>query len=515
MPNKLKIDLNALGIDVTSGDIQFDFDADFIKQTANPFDPGNGPSLAERILKVSTVTSGDADLSATASVTAVGQSITGLETIPSSFTITATGNQIHNSGLPSIASSFTTSISYPIVQIDSAPTIASSFTTTSAGVSTSTELANITNTRSYTENTIKTNLFSSTPPTLTTGQPTLDHTVRFEITDYNNASEDGWLKDNTNSATNGNAVKTLEFTGTKSEIDTWLASNVRYIPPPNISSQQRIDVTVLQGSLTTQTTSFNINGIANATPVAGAGVYDAWNGSTNYREITLTDEMRYFLKADVLLVGGGAYGGTVSGSTPTYAAGGGGAGGILHFVNTEVFKNTNIDKIRILGGAVLNPGQQSEDSNLQDYTGNTVVSNLAIARGGGYGGEGGSNPGNAGGSGGFGGGGAGFNGSGGSAIANYRDTSMGNTNVNRYGAGNQANSSSPGGDGGGDPFTTDISGSSVTYAYPGPGGNSSTTLYTTPGSGGHGQSKNTGGAEVDARTAGQRGKIIIKFYEYS
>ena len=58
MPNKLKIDLDALGIDVTSGDIQFDFDVDFIKQTANPFDPGNGPSLAERILKISTVTSG-------------------------------------------------------------------------------------------------------------------------------------------------------------------------------------------------------------------------------------------------------------------------------------------------------------------------------------------------------------------------------------------------------------------------------------------------------------------------
>ena len=515
MPNKLKIDLNALGISLSSGDIQFDFDADFIKQTANPFDPGNGPTLPPGILKILMVRSTDADITSTATVTADGISAIGSMSMPATFTTTGTGQTLVDSGSINITSTVSTSISYPIVQIDSAPTIASSFTTTSAGVSTPTELANITTARAYTENTINTNLFSSTAPTLTTGQPTLDHTVRFEITNYNNASEDGWLKDNTYSAVAGGAVKTLEFTGTKSEIDTWLASNVRYIPPPNISSQQRIDVTVLQGSLTTQTTSFYINGTADATPVTGAGVYDAWNGTSNGREITLTDEMRYFLKADVLLVGGGAYGGLCNGITPAYAAGGGGAGGILHFVNTEVFKNTNIDKIRILGGGVLNPGQQSEDSYLQDYTGNTVVSNLAIARGGGYGAEGGSNPGNAGGSGGFGGGGAGFSGLGGSAIANYLDTSMGVTNVNRYGAGNQAQSASPGGDGGGDPFTTDISGSSVTYAYPGPGGNSSTTLYTTPGSGGHGQSKTQGGVEVDARTAGQRGKIIIKFYEYS
>jgi hypothetical protein len=364
-------------------------------------------------------------------------------------------------------------------------------------------------------------LFSSTPPTLTTGQPTLDHTVRFEITDYNNASEDGWLKDNTNSAVAGGAVKTLEFTGTKSEIDTWLASNVRYIPPPNISSQQRIDVTVLQGSLTTQTTSFNINGTANASAVADAGRNNAWIGSSNYLELDITDNMRYFLKADVLLIGGGGNGGSVSGPTPTYAAGGGGAGGVLEYTGTEFLKNSSYSKIRMYGGSVLTGGTKSEDLILQDYSGGTVGPTIAIARGGGHGADGGYSSGLTGGSGGHGGGGGGFNGSGGSAELNVKSFNVpsgysGGIIVEYNAAGQNANSASPGGDGGGTIFYTSVLavGAAQAMTAPGPGGNSLTNAYNIPGSGGHGQSKNTAGTTVDTQTNGQPGRAGIYFYEY-
>lgn len=505
MPNKLKIDLDALGISLSSGDIQFDFDADFIKQTANPFDPGNGPTLPPGILKILMVNSTDADITSTATVTAAGISAIGSMSMPSTFTTTGTGQTLVDSGSVNITSTVSTSISYPIDQIDSL-SITNQFTVTSAGVSTPTELANITNTRSYTENTINTNLFSSTPPTLTTGHPTLDHTVRFEITNYNNASEDGWFKDNTYSSTVGGAIKTLEFTGTKSEIDTWLASNVRYIPPGHISSTQRIDVTVLQGSLTTQTTSFDISGTANATPVAGEGSY------SGNQLITLTDEMRYFLKVDLLLVGAGGPGGENPIGGSPLASGGGGGGGVLHWSNTRVLENSVIEKIQLIQPVSGNMNQQSFDAVFNDYTGNTIVKELARAEGGGYGGPGGYNANlgdtqGTGGSGGYGGGGGRVSGAGGSGIVNYVDSDMGTpTSGNKNGSGQQAGSE--GGDGGGATYLHE----GAYYSYPGPGGNSSTSYNQTAGSGGRGQTKDSLGNVVTAATLGSPGKTIIKFY---
>ena len=362
-----------------------------------------------------------------------------------------------------------------------------------------------TTTRTYTENTINTNLFASGPPVVSPFVESTfgDGTYKVIV----NAGTNGRLRADTTST----PTSSVSLTDTTANLNTWLANNIQYIPDAGTSSTQNMSIEIQRtNGFVIDNDPFDATGTANPGALPEEGIFDA-----NFQIIDITDNIRFFLKVDVLLVGAGGWGGEVSGGTPTFAAGGGGAGGTLFFEDIPIFDtNTGIEKIRSYGGFVLNPGQAGSSAFLEDYTGNTVVSALAEAKGGGAGGNGGFNPGIAGVNGGFGGGGGGYNGAGGSAVANVVASGMGTPVSNRTGAGQQASQPAPGGDGGGSTgYTSDISGTSVTYGYAGPGGGSLTTLFTTPGSGGHGQSKSNTNVIIDGQTSGQAGKAIVRIYQ--
>ena len=362
-----------------------------------------------------------------------------------------------------------------------------------------------TTTRTYTEDTINTNLFSSGPPIINPLVETVfsDGTYKLIV----NAGADGRVRQDTTST----PVASVNNTDTIANLNTWIANNIQYIPDAGVFSTQSMSVELQRtNGYVIDNDPFSATGTASSQTFPEVGVYQ-----TNFQEITITDNIRFFLKVDVLLVGAGGYGGAVAGGLSTYSAGGGGAGGVLFFQDIPVFSNdSSIEKVRIYNGGVLNPGQQSQGAFLEDYTGGTVVSQLAKAEGGGYGGPGGFNPGLPGGPGGHGGGGGGFSGAGGAQDTPAFDSSiMGAPVANLYGSGNPAQSAAPGGDGGGTGYTSTISGSSVTYAYGGPGGGSTATLYTTAGSGGHGQSKDNIGGIIDTQTPGIDGVAIIRIYQ--
>lgn len=382
--------------------------------------------------------------------------------------------------------------------------------TTSSGTVTVKALVEIDNIgleRAYTENTVTTNLFSTNAPTISSALSDPSYTVRFDITTYNNASSEGFLKDNSSSNL---PAKFITYTGTQSQVDTWLASNVRYYPPANISSQQEIKVTLTSASQGTDISYFYVNGTANATPVPGTGTFTYTADTT----LTLTEQQKYFLKCDALLVASGGDGGNAS--APNYAGGGGGAG--------AVFEGTDIDLLRISTDTIaIQPGGGATGSN-SVIKSNTTSDVYITCLQGGDGADAPSNNGNSGGSGGGASGGSSGRTGGSATTPTYTVTGTISTQA-EAGDGNTTGTVN-GADGGGTGHTSSITGSSVTYAE---GGNGGLGLYTnfspfTPtasdipaaktsiGSGGSGQSMEYNDGDTYGPGTGVAGVIILKLY---
>ena len=262
--------------------------------------------------------------------------------------------------------------------------------------------------------------------------------------------------------------------------------------------------------------------------------------------IEIDDDERFFLKTDLLVIGAGGHGGQGDGYGNVQGGGGGGAGEYTYQTRSKFFNSLPqlYWKPKVGDADTIPSGDSSQTSSVLSHRSSTSGSdtNVLVANNGGKGGNGiddsGSGiPGTAGGCGG--GGGAadqqevGYShGAGGGIVngANSISVYTGGATVEESYVGLAAsdgpgagNFTSKGGHGGGANHTTsswgilnDISGSSVRYAYPGRGGNNTTSAppdgpaFRTPGTGGFG-----GDDDLDTNmTAGQDGTIIIKTYNF-
>lgn len=406
-------------------------------------------------------------------------------------------------------------------------------TTSSAAVTVQplVEIDNIGLERDYTENTITTNLFSTNAPTISSALSDPSYTVRFDITTYNNTASEGYLIDNSSS---NPAAKFITYTGTQSQVDAWMASNVRYIPPANISSQQQIKVTLTSASQGTDVSYFYVNGTANATPVPGTGTFTYTSDTTNQ---SFTDEQKYFLKCDVLVVGAGGNGGTAivaqtigSSTYPAMAGGGGGAGALLYGVNVDLLAKAEGNLDFLVGQVGSGTGNSVIEANAVSSTYITCLK----------GGDGGNASNTGSGSGQAGGQGGGASGSSSTAGAGTTPTysitaltggSITTQSRNGYvspipyygGVGGPTNEY----DTTGILFESDISGSNQYYCAGGWGGESiwdtdwpsryCSTKANYPGSGGVGQYVERtlsppSTPNYDCRSDGNNGIIILKLY---
>jgi hypothetical protein len=399
------------------------------------------------------------------------------------------------------------------------------------------EIDNIGLDRAYTENAVTTNLFSSNPPTISSALSDPSYTVRFDITTFNNTNSDGWLIDN---STNSVPAKFITYTGNQAQVDTWLASNVRYVPPASISTQQQLKVTLTSASQGTDISYFKINGTADATPVAGTGVLTYTSNTTN---VSFTDAQKYFLKCDVLVIGAGGVGGTAlpteTGVFAACAGGGGGAGALLHGVNVDLLAKAE-------GNLDFTVGQVGSGTGNSVIEANAVSSIYATCLKGGDGGDGKDDDGDTGGQGG--GASGGYDGSSvypvrGSgttptySITAYTGGSITTQSIDGFDQTNQpAKDPFDGALGApynptdtGNLYETDISGSNQYYCAGGWGGESIPTAdwpsrsIPSPGSyvgsGGAGESierTNTTPSTInkEGRSDGQDGIIILKLYSY-
>lgn len=218
----------------------------------------------------------------------------------------------------------------------------------------------------------------------------------------------------------------IDYTGSASAINSWLSGQqIGFIP----ESGEFADHTVnweIQNPITSavlHSGSFTVAGTARTTALTSEGTFTYnWNGVDPYFELDITEEMRLYCKADILLAGGGGAGGQASGATSASAGGDGGSGGVAYAQDAYLFSVTdaqvpsgygteNSPQFRIYVGrggyTTSNRGEVGGDSSVFYYA-NGVWSNRLIAGIGGGGGGGGFNTStHAGGSGAYGGGGGG------------------------------------------------------------------------------------------------------------
>ena len=383
-------------------------------------------------------------------------------------------------------------------------------------------------TRTYTENTLNTNLFASSPPQITSDVDTLygDGSYKLRL-NVNGAqanpyvtgsvyNQQGWIR-NSNVASK-QAYQLFEITDTVANLNTFLTNYVQYAPPPATSTTQTLYITLYRTSgYEIKSHSFSVTGTANGAAVSGAGTTTYSVGETT--GVTITDNMRFFLKSDIFVLGAGGHGG--HGDSTGNGGGGGGAGEIDYISNSSLFTGgrdglTTFDVV--VGDAATSWNGTPTYAYSNIHSGSTVE---IQATSGGQGGTAHTGPGDAGATGGYGGGGGAGTpvGAGGTFVDGAKQSNLiaftGGVEHDFNGNGSAATSSTQGGDGGGyaGGYALDITGSSVDYGFPGPGGNttSGNTVQTTKGSGGQGgaNGSNTG------RTAGQDGLVVIKLYEFS
>tara|TARA_R110000824_G_scaffold116007_4_gene267282 strand:+ start:1952 stop:3937 length:1986 start_codon:yes stop_codon:yes gene_type:complete len=304
-------------------------------------------------------------------------------------------------------------------------------------------------------------------------------------------------------------------TDTITNLNSWLGvgnPGIQYIPDAGVHSTQAMNIKIERTTgHVIQSINFSVTGVPNASALPEEGLY------TN-ATITNSDNLRFFLKADILLVGNGGSGGIGkwNGSQATTGGGGGaGAGSVVEVIDSNLFKNQ----------FALTQAQVSTT-----YGGNqsvvwSTVPTFAIKAAAYAGGAGGTididtGDGN---SGGQGGGGAAPSGQGGSG--NYNSETFSNltgtsTTINIQNGLNSTSVASGGSGygGGGSGHTSSISGSSVTYAVAGPPGddyiNTFPATSTGPGSGGKGgAAPASSGAANTAGINGTTGVAYIRIYQ--
>ena len=260
----------------------------------------------------------------------------------------------------------------------------------------------------------------------------------------------------------------------------------------------------------------------------------------------IEDDERFFLKTDILVIGAGGHGGQGDGTGNVQGGGGGGAGEYTYQTRSKFFNSLPqlYWKAKVGDADTVPGGDSSQTSSVLSHRSSTsgTDTNVLVANNGGKGGNGvddsGSGvPGTAGGCGG--GGGAadqqvvGYShGAGGGIVngANSISVYTGGATVEESFVGLAASDgpgstsfTSKGGHGGGADHSTasygilnDISGTGVRYAYPGRGGNNTTSAppvgpaFRTPGTGGQG-----GDDDADTNmTVGYDGTVIIKTYNF-
>lgn len=219
----------------------------------------------------------------------------------------------------------------------------------------------------------------------------------------------------------------IEKTGTPSEINSWLSSGIGFIPESGTSDNHTVnwEIQGVNGTPVYDSGSFTVEGTARTTPLASEGTYTFnWNGVDPYFEVDITEEMRLYCNADILLVGGGGAGGN---ATQLGGSGGeGGAGGVAYVKSAYLFSVTdaqvasgsygteNSPQFRFYPGAggstTTNTGQNGINTSLKYYANGTWNNIIMNATGGGGGGGGGiGNPAQLdGGTGAYGGGGGGY-----------------------------------------------------------------------------------------------------------
>lgn len=362
-----------------------------------------------------------------------------------------------------------------------------------------------TTTRTYTENTINTNLFASGPPVVNSVIETTygDGTYKVTLT----AGADGRVRQDTSSTPTASLIKT----DTIANLNTWLANDIQYIPNAGVFSTQTLSLKIerITTVFVIDTDTFSLTGTANASALPEEGLYQ--NTTLNN-----SDNLRFFLKTDILLVGGGATGGQAIGTVGLdgTGGGGGGAGSVLSIVDADLFKNNE----------TLTQVELYTDTTTSNLRQNTPGPSSILGRAtiGGVGGQGsGNNTGADAYAGGQGGGGAGETGTRGVGALNVINTFTSGTIVTKQEDGLNGRTKATGGSnygGGGSGFTSSISGSSIVYAVAGPPGNDSTNTSNpaatvTPGSGGRGANYRTGTFGTNPGGAGQTGVAYIKVYQ--
>ena len=437
--------------------------------------------------------------------------------------------------------------------------------TSSVLVSSIAVITNTSITRSYTENVVTNNLFSSSPPQTGTGiQSDTSCTINLEIVSYLgfNTGLLGYLKNFDNQASPGNALKTLSFTGTPAQMDTFLSSKVMYIPPPGEHGVQYIKYTMTgTPSGSSEVGYIKLDGTADATPVSGAGTVVNLTAAGN-TSVSIADNQRYFLRMDVLMVAPGSAGGDTNPGQQASYGGGGSAGHYLYIRDCNLATNTTDTTLRfvlgtkgtITGNATSDTVTSPSDTYVEQYnssTSGTKYITLPGPTGGVYNTGTGqdahwsstssrtldpspdytgyvyrdptsNNP---------------FDGT---LQANKTQPSLPQATLaspsltylessgTRVAGSNQlatttAYNNSEGGKGveGGlgsvstsvGPYTNAITGSATNYASGGPGGGSSSSATTKPGDGGKGAAYYPDSGTYYAGTDGQEGFIFVKFYE--
>ena len=428
-------------------------------------------------------------------------------------------------------------------------------------------ISTITNTsvvRSYTENAVTNNLFPSSPPQTGTGiQSDSSVTINLQIVSYLgfNTGLLGYLKNYDNQASPGNALKTLSFTGTPGQMDTFLSSKVMYIPPPGESGRQYIKYTITGSSGSTETGYIRIDGTADSSPVSGAGTVVNLTGAGN-TSVSIADNQRYFLRMDVLMVAPGSAGGDTNPGQQASYGGGGSAGHYIYIKDCNLATNTTDTTLRfvlgtkgtITGNATSDTVTSPSDTYVEQYNSSssgTKYITLPGPTGGVYGTGTGQD--------------AHWSSTSSRTLDPspdytgyvYRDPSSNNpfdgtlqanktqpsltqatlasqaltffeSSTTRVAGTPQlatttAYNNSEGGKGveGGlgsvstsvGPYTNAITGSATNYSSGGPGGGSSSSATTKPGDGGKGAAYYPDSGTYYAGTDGQEGFIFVKFYE--
>ena len=212
-------------------------------------------------------------------------------------------------------------------------------------------------------------------------------------------------------------------------INNWIQNNeIGFIPESGEFADHTVnwEIQRLSDSTVLISGSFTVAGTARTTALASEGTYTYnWNGVDPYFELDITEEMRLYCKADILLSGGGGAGGQRASQNPSPSAGGdGGSGGVAYASDAYLFSVTdaqapggygteNSPQFRISvgrGGSTTNTtGEVGGDTNVYYYANANWNNRLIAGIGGGGGGGGGfaSTAELTGGSGAYGGGGGG------------------------------------------------------------------------------------------------------------